>query len=426
MGREMPGALAVFDADGTLWREDVGEAFLRHLVSIGWVKLPDGSDPYEAYERAVDRDRAAGYAYAAQLQAGLEAERVVEEATTFARAWVPPRLVSDTQGLRALCISAGLKPFVVSASALPIVRASAPLAGFRRDLCRGIEVAVRDGRFTDEVKQPITYGEGKVLVAQFGGRLALACGDSFTGDLPMLRAAPCRWWSRRRPAHRFPPRPIATAGSFCRRTGDSPDEVSPSRPAVSSADRRREAQDELGALADAALHLDGAAVALHDALRDGQAQAGALGLRRVEGDEDAVERVLRDARAGVGEAHLDLVGRVARRRVAERELHRRVRPAGAHHQPAAVGHGLHRVERQVDEHLLELLGVGVDLRQPRRQVQLVRDVLRELALDRASSSSRARRSGRWAGTCPTARRGTAASRRGTAPPRRRGGSPPRR
>ena len=61
--------VAAFDADGTLWREDVGEAFLRHLVSLGWIRLPDGSDPYEAYERAVERDRRSGHAYAAQLQA---------------------------------------------------------------------------------------------------------------------------------------------------------------------------------------------------------------------------------------------------------------------------------------------------------------------------------------------------------------------
>jgi len=182
LGREMPGAPAVFDADGTLWREDVGEAFLRHLVSLGWVRLDDGSDPYQAYERAVDRDKAAGYAYAAQLQAGLDAARVAAEAEKFARSWVPPRLVADTQGLRALCEQAGLAPFVVSASALPIVLAAGPLAGFPRDRCRGSE-----GRFTEQVVQPITYAAGKV--AAVPGRIALACGDSFSGDLPMLEAA---------------------------------------------------------------------------------------------------------------------------------------------------------------------------------------------------------------------------------------------
>lgn len=187
LGREKPGALAVFDADGTLWREDVGEAFLRHLVALGWVRLPDGSDPYEAYERAVDRDKATGYAYAAQLQAGLLAGRVAAEAEQFARGWVPPRIVSDTRELRDQCEQAGLTPFVVSASAAPIVLAAAPLAGFRRENCRGIEVRIREGRFTDEVVEPITYAAGKIAAVK--GDLALACGDSFTGDLAMLENA---------------------------------------------------------------------------------------------------------------------------------------------------------------------------------------------------------------------------------------------
>jgi phosphoserine phosphatase len=188
-GREFPGAIALFDADGTLWREDVGEAFLRHLVSLGWVRLPDGSDPYEAYERAVDGDRATGYAYAAQLQAGLEVQRVEAEARRFAAAWVPPRLVGDTARLRELSESAGLLATVVSASALPIVVAAAPLAGFAAERCRGIEVIARDGRFTMEVVRPITYAEGKVAAAGKGGQIALACGDSLTGDLAMLEAA---------------------------------------------------------------------------------------------------------------------------------------------------------------------------------------------------------------------------------------------
>lgn len=189
LGREVPGGLAVFDADGTLWREDAGEAFLRHLVSLGWVRLEDGGDPYEAYERAVDRDRAAGYAYAAQLQAGLEVDRVQSEAERFAEKWVPPRRISDTLRLRELCQEAGLSTLVVSASALPIVLAAGPLAGIARDRCRGIEVGIREGRFTAEVLQPITYAAGKVAAARQLGRIALACGDSYQGDLALLEAA---------------------------------------------------------------------------------------------------------------------------------------------------------------------------------------------------------------------------------------------
>jgi phosphoserine phosphatase len=189
VAREVPGGLAVFDADGTLWREDVGEAFLRHLVSLGWVRLPDGSDPYEEYERRVDRDKASGYVFAAQLQRGLEAERIGAEAERFARDWVPPRLISDAQALRALCEEVGLAPMVVSASPLPIVLAAAPLAGFSRERCRAIEVAARGGRFTGQVVGPVTFARGKVEAASALGSIALACGDSLTGDLALLESA---------------------------------------------------------------------------------------------------------------------------------------------------------------------------------------------------------------------------------------------
>ncbi len=183
----VPGGVAAFDADGTLWREDVGEAFLRHLVGIGWVRLPDGRDPYEAYERAVERDKRSGYAYAAQLQAGLDEAEVAAEAERFARSWVPRRLVRAALELRAACVESGLRPVVVSASPLPIVRAAAPLAGFS-DFA-GIAVRVRDSHFTAEVLDPVTYAEGKVQAAARFGPLIVACGDSLAGDLPLLSAA---------------------------------------------------------------------------------------------------------------------------------------------------------------------------------------------------------------------------------------------
>jgi phosphoserine phosphatase len=189
LDRKARGGLAVFDADGTLWREDVGEAFLRHLVSLGWVRLPDGSDPYQAYEREVDRDRAAGYAFAAKLQAGLEVESLQAEAGRFAAAWVPPRRVKDALRLRELCEEVGLSPMVVSASALPIVLAAAKLVGFAPERCKGIEVRIRGGKLTDEVVEPITYAQGKIDAVSGAGEIVVACGDSYTGDLAMLRAA---------------------------------------------------------------------------------------------------------------------------------------------------------------------------------------------------------------------------------------------
>ena len=182
-----PGAVAAFDADGTLWREDVGEAFLRHLIALGWIRLRDGGDPYAAYQRAVARDKRSGYAYAAQLQAGLEEAAVDAEAERFAQGWVPSRLIASVQELRSRCADAGLRLVVVSASPLPIVRAAAPLAGFTD--CTGIEVRVTGGRFTDEVVEPVVYAGGKLEAAARFGTVAIACGDSLSGDLALLSAA---------------------------------------------------------------------------------------------------------------------------------------------------------------------------------------------------------------------------------------------
>src|SRR5256885_10349752 len=186
-----PGGIAVFDADGTLWRDDIGEAFLRHLVSLGWVRLPDGSDPYEEYERRVDEDKRSGYVFAAQLQSGLAVKDVQSEADRFAREWVPPRVIPQANELRVLCDRQGLQTVIVSASPISIVIAGAKLLQIPGSRCAGIEVEVVDGRFTDKPIEPVTYAEGKVLALPARGwsQPSLGCGDSAQGDAALLSAA---------------------------------------------------------------------------------------------------------------------------------------------------------------------------------------------------------------------------------------------
>jgi phosphatidylglycerophosphatase C len=107
----------------------------------------------------------------------------------FASEWVPKRVVNDTAGIVELCKKAGLRTVVISASALPIVLAAAAVAGFAAADCRGIQTEVRAGKYTEGVIEPVTYAHGKVECARSLGPLALACGDSLLGDLPMLEAA---------------------------------------------------------------------------------------------------------------------------------------------------------------------------------------------------------------------------------------------
>ncbi len=185
-------AFALFDCDGTLWRDDVGEAFLRHASALGWVKLPGGQDPYEAYEAAVARDRKSGYAYAAQLFAGLPAAQVQLEAARLAAQWVPERLLGKTQALLALCREVGITCCAVSASQIDIVRAAVVHAGIPWDRCVGISTALDSaGRYTSQVVEPIVFAEGKPAIAALKDwtPIALGCGDSIWGDLKLLEAA---------------------------------------------------------------------------------------------------------------------------------------------------------------------------------------------------------------------------------------------
>ena len=195
LGAALPLATAAFDADGTLWRDDIGEDFLQHLCARGWVKLPGGGDPYTEYLMRVERDRATGFAYAAQLLQGLAESALQEECERFAKEWVPRRLLASTQALLALCSEAGLVCAVVSASPIQIVRAAAALAGVPAARCLGMTTqADAAGVLTDRLVPPITHAAGKVeALAKAGlGAPVLGCGDSVQGDLAMLEAARVR------------------------------------------------------------------------------------------------------------------------------------------------------------------------------------------------------------------------------------------
>ena len=94
---------------------------------------------------------------------------------------------------------------------------------------------------------------------------------------------------------------------------------------------------------------------LHDRVRDGQPEPGALAdlLRREERIEDLGLHIRRHARTVVGDLEGDRVALD-------------VVPRADDERAAAVGreHRLLGVDDQVEQHLLDLVRVGKDLRQP--------------------------------------------------------------
>lgn len=151
----------VFDADGTLWRGDVGDELVRELGH------------FEEYERRVHADPIAGYTWAAELLVGREprdlagrCERLFAQQQVFA--FVLPLLERLS----------GRDVYVVSASPREAV-----LPGSRR-------LGIPDGRvIAVGPERPIPCGQGKVHHLKLRNlRPALAFGN---GDLdePMLSYA---------------------------------------------------------------------------------------------------------------------------------------------------------------------------------------------------------------------------------------------
>jgi len=190
---EAPGPkLACFDADGTLWSEDLGEALFRWLIAGQLLPaLGSSRDPFEVwheYEARVAKNRAEGYAWAVQCMAGLRETELRAWCRQLAYAWpnCRPAMVGLVKGLSAV----GYEVWLVSASNSWVIEAAAPFVGAIAENVLGMRVELDGPTLSDRMVLPLTCHQGKVdaIVQRFGRTPDLAVGDSL-GDLEMLEAA---------------------------------------------------------------------------------------------------------------------------------------------------------------------------------------------------------------------------------------------
>jgi HAD superfamily phosphoserine phosphatase-like hydrolase len=181
--------IACFDADGTLWSEDIGEAFLRWLLA-GPLEPLVVQEPrlYEIYEERVRKNLTEGYGWAVQLMAGLPEKDVQRWAKQHAAAWPNYRhaMIDLTRGLA----DAGLEVWIVSASNHWVIAAAAARIGIDPSRTIAIRTEVVKGKLTDRLVAPIPCEGGKVKAIDkwIGQRPDLAVGDGL-GDLAMLEVS---------------------------------------------------------------------------------------------------------------------------------------------------------------------------------------------------------------------------------------------
>ncbi|MBE2254240.1 MAG: haloacid dehalogenase-like hydrolase [Myxococcus sp.] len=179
---------AVFDADGTLWRGDVGEDLLRYLGANRLLpQAPEGA--YARYEALNAESPVDSYGYAVEVMAGLrEAELSRTCAAFFADRYLG-RVFPFVRPLFEALRRADVTVWICSASPRWIVEAGGQALGVSPEQVIGVDAEVEAGVLTSRLRRPITAGPGKVQwLERRGVAVGLAAGNGEL-DLDMLQAA---------------------------------------------------------------------------------------------------------------------------------------------------------------------------------------------------------------------------------------------
>ena len=191
--RELQGngrKVVVFDADGTLWRGDVGEAHLRHLDPCGQNgDEANAEEPHLIYAKACEEDIEYGYRLGTQLLAPrseLEVLRSCEDAWGHHRsetfAYVQP-ILDEIRSLGGEC-------WVVSASHRWIIEVAVKDFGIPSDRVIAGDLWCDSGHLTERVKEPFPNGPGKAAAIhqRIGVKPRIAFGNSMH-DVAMMECA---------------------------------------------------------------------------------------------------------------------------------------------------------------------------------------------------------------------------------------------
>ena len=183
-------AVAAFDADGTLWDTDLGEALFGHQVDNRLVPLPP--DPWGHYEHLkVAVSHPVAYLWLAQINKGVPLAQVREWAEAAVKKMEPVPVYDEQRKILEKLKALEVEIYIVTASIKWAVEPGARRLGLADDQVIGIETEVVDGLVGEKQKGVITYREGKAqaLEARTGGVKPYFAAGNTEGDKWLLESA---------------------------------------------------------------------------------------------------------------------------------------------------------------------------------------------------------------------------------------------
>lgn len=186
-----PNPIAAFDADGTLWDTDLGEAFFQFQIDHKLVPLP--RDPWGYYKelKKKNNDPREAYLWLAQINKGIPVTELKQWAEEAFKKYFPPPVFPDQKKLIAFLKSNGVTVYIVTASVKWAVEPGAMFLGLHHDQVIGVETKIVDGKITDELSGNVTHREGKVraLLSYTNQKKPFLAAGNTMGDLPLIESA---------------------------------------------------------------------------------------------------------------------------------------------------------------------------------------------------------------------------------------------
>ncbi len=178
--------IAAFDADGTLWDTDLGEAFFDFLIQYKKVPLP--ADPWTHYENLKAQHPPTAYLWLAQICQNQNIETIRQWSEESLVQIQPLPIFGPQKQLIDYFLMKNVQVYIITASVKWAVEPGAALYKIPKENVLGIETELSGHTVTNEQKGLITYRQGKVdalLEVTDGKKPFFACGNS-EGDQELL------------------------------------------------------------------------------------------------------------------------------------------------------------------------------------------------------------------------------------------------
>jgi len=182
--------IAAFDADGTLWDTDIGEAFFDYQIHN--CHLPNmPADPWAHYHMLKEIEPTRAYVWLAQINSGQTLHQVRDWAKQSVQRLSPVPVFESQKKVMQLLRALDFEIYVVTASIKWAVEPAAELFGIDFDHVLGITTEVSNGLVTSTPVHPITWRQGKAdgLLKATGGVRPLFCSGNTFGDIALLELA---------------------------------------------------------------------------------------------------------------------------------------------------------------------------------------------------------------------------------------------